>query len=51
VLLAVLAAQALAEERDFAAALVDWLCSQDRLDAPPAPGPLMTLAAPSEPRR
>jgi hypothetical protein len=51
VLLAVLAAQALAEERDFAAPLVGWLCSQDRLDAPPVPGPLMILAAPTEPRR
>ncbi len=49
--LALLAAQALAERRDFSSPLVTRLCSQDRLDARPAPEPLMTLTAPEERRR
>lgn len=48
--LTVLVAQALVVGRDFTSPLVTRLCAQDRLDAPPAREPLITLVAPEEPR-
>jgi len=49
--LPLLVVQALVAGRDFTSPLVTRLCSQDRLDAPPAAEPLITFVAPEEPRR
>jgi hypothetical protein len=51
--LALLVVQALAGRRlpDFVSPVVDLLCSQERLSAPPGRTPLMALVAPPEPRR
>src|SRR5439155_7889222 len=48
--LPLLVVQALVAGRDFTSPLVTRLCSQDRLDAPPAREPLIALVAQEKPR-
>jgi len=48
--LPLLVVQALVAGRDFTSPLVTRLCSQDRLDAPPAREPLIALVAREKPR-
>jgi glycosyltransferase involved in cell wall biosynthesis len=48
--LPLLVVQALVAGRDFTSPLVTRLCSQDRLDAPPAGEPLIALVAQEKPR-